>query len=275
MHSLKSLFALGVWVSVQTGCIAASVGNDNSCGFIRPVDVTNFDYTPANGPLNWFKTVPGSGLCKTGRNQSPILLDSSIPRTNAGDIIFTVGDLSGTVSLENIRTAVEVLKANATLNAGGLTYTLRNYHFHTPSEHRIFLEHAPIELHIVFADAAGNRAVLGFLVELLAKPDDASKFLRRSLSKVTCVTLPGTAIEIHPPPLDEIARFVRGTRFYRYDGSLTTPPCSEPVKWYVSTKRLFLDVDTYNALKAVVKFNSRFTQSGLGRVNVIQDACTP
>ena len=275
MQFLKSLFTLGVWLSAHTGCIATSVSYGDSCGVLVPVNVSTFGYTPTNGPLNWYKTIPGSELCKTGKHQSPILLDSSIPRTTPGSLVFTVGVLTGTVQVQNIATAVQVLQANASLSTGdGKAYTLRNYHFHTPSEHRINLEHSPIELHIVFQDGAGNRAVLGFLIELLSKSIYSSRFLRKTLSKVSCVSTPGTGINIPPPPLSEIAHFVSKTSFYSYGGSLTTPPCSEPVSWYVSTKKLLLDVETYNALKKVVKFNSRFTQSAPGETNVLQDACS-
>lgn len=144
MHSLKSLLALGVWISVQTGCVAAP-----GSGNVFDVEVTNFGYTPTNGPLNWYK-LPGSGLCKTGKNQSPILLDSSIRRTAPGNLTLTVPAQKAPLQFENIGTAVEVLKTNATLTALGRSWTLRNYHFHTPSEHRIDLEHSPVEIHLVF-----------------------------------------------------------------------------------------------------------------------------
>lgn len=275
MQFLRSLFSRWVLLSAQSGFLATSLAQRDTCPARVEVEVSNFGYTPTNGPLNWYKTIPGSGICKTGKNQSPILLDSSIPVIASGNLVFTVGDQSGTVLLENIATAVEVLRANASLSTGdGKAYTLRNYHFHTPSEHRINLEHSPVELHIVFADAAGNRAVVGILIELLAKSDNSSKFLRRTLSRVECVSTPGTGINIPSPPLSEIAQFVSTSSFYRYSGSLTTPPCSEPVNWFVSTKKLQLDVDTYNTLKKIIKFNSRFTQAAPGQTNVLQDACS-
>lgn len=182
MHSLTSLFALGVWISVQTVCITAH----DSCNVVRDVEVTNFGYTPLNGPLNWY-TLPGSGLCKTGTHQSPILLDNSIRRTSPADIsiIIDAFESGARLQLQNIGSAVQVLNANATLHALGRSWTLRNYHFHTPSEHRINLEHSPVEIHLVFQEPkSGDRAVVGILIELTGKKDGDSAFLRSTLSRV-------------------------------------------------------------------------------------------
>lgn len=115
--------------------------------------------------------------------------------------------------------------------------------------------------------------MIGFMIELTGLKGGGSAFLDKTLSRVSEISKPGTGINITPPPFDGLVRFVRQSSFYRYSGSLTTPPCSEPVNWFVGTKKLLLEVGTYTALKRVVKFNSRFTQSAPGEVNVLQAAC--
>lgn len=57
---------------------------------------------------------------------------------------------------------------------------------------------------------------------------------------------------------------------YHYTGSLTTPPCTEGVAWYISSKPLPLSVQSYNALKKVIKFNSRYTQNSPGKGNLLE-----
>jgi len=58
--------------------------------------------------------------------------------------------------------------------------------------------------------------------------------------------------------------------FFSYSGSLTTPPCSEGVTFLIATEPLAMGVDTFNAMKKVVKFNSRFAQNSLGEQNLLQ-----
>jgi carbonic anhydrase len=275
MQLFDSLAALGLLIAVQIGYVAATptiLGL--TCGPLENVPVNNFSYTPSNGPLNWHETVPNSQLCKTGRNQTPILLDSTISQTSPGALVYTPGNQEEPLLFENLGTTVEVRNAKVTLQALGTQYTMQNYHFHTPSEHRINLEYSPVELHMVFRNANGGFLVIGINIELVPLPAIFSGFVQSALSRVSCIATPGTAVEIPTPPFQEIATYVRNNRFYQYDGSLTTPPCSEGLKWFVGAEKLKLDVGTFNELKRVVKFNSRFTQSRPGQVNVLEDACT-
>jgi carbonic anhydrase len=234
----------------------------------RQVAINTFDYTPTNGPLTWF-TLPNSQLCKQGRFQSPILLDSSIGQTTTGTLNLRVTNSVG--KLENKGSAIEVVDVEGSLMYQGRPYKLVNFHFHTPSEHRINKEHYPVEMHMVHQDATGKIAVLGFVIQLCTTRYSALPYV--ALRKVSQIA-PGQTITTDPLNFAEIIEYVRTKRFYQYSGSLTTPPCSEGLSWFVGTEPLYLDVGTYNALKAAVKYNSRIIQNAPGQLNVIQVACS-
>ena len=234
----------------------------------RAVTINTFDYTPTNGPLTWHK-VNGNEKCGRGTNQSPILLDSASRQTAVGALTYSGGNTEG--ELENRGTAIEVVHANGSVRFAGADYALDNFHFHTPSEHRVNKEYYPLEMHMVHKTSAGKALVLGFLFQL--STTSSSPFLRDSLRNLNQVTRPGSAIGTGPMNLTGIANYVSTKRFYEYDGSLTTPPCTEGIKFMIGTEPLSLDVTTYNTLKSIVKFNSRIAQNAPGQQNVIQAAC--
>ncbi|KAL6901192.1 alpha carbonic anhydrase [Trichoderma evansii] len=232
------------------------------------VPVSTFGYNGLIGPLNWYglnKTA--NKLCATGQHQSPIVLDSSIATAQGSSISFNVDAYPFGTEFENLGSTLEV-PVNGTLKAGGKNYKLAQFHFHTPSEHRINSEYHPMELHFVFSTADKSTAVVAFLISL-GLPD---VLLSSVFERVNEIATPGETTQTGPLLFAALESHLKSNTIYTYSGSLTTPPCTEGVAWYISTQPLQIDEVTYGRVKDVLKFNARYTQNKLGGVNLLQNA---
>ena len=113
-----------------------------------------FTYTGLTGPLNWHSLNVNNSACAKGKYQTPINLDAGIStKSGAGFIANYPATLK--TKYENLGTTVEVLgdAIGGNLTFEGTTYKLLQFHFHTPSEHRIGEEHFPLEVHFVHSSA--------------------------------------------------------------------------------------------------------------------------
>lgn len=130
-----------------------------SCGHIpikRKADGTGhtfeFSYSGDQGPLNWHHVVADSDACAHGQNQSPIDINQdSVTVARQGDVRIDIPPAES-AKLENLGSGLEVVLGNGTLTTPDNTYQLVQFHWHTPSEHRINQEHFPLEAHFVFQD---------------------------------------------------------------------------------------------------------------------------
>jgi carbonic anhydrase len=117
----------------------------------------------------------------------------------------------------------------------------------------------------------GSIAVLGFLLQL--SPFGYTTPLFDSVfAHLDAITQPGTFTQTGPLDFSGIINHLNTHGIYEYSGSLTTPPCSESVPWVISTEPLPINVQTYNAVKAILKFNARYTQNNLGQSNLLENA---
>ncbi|KAF9262996.1 carbonic anhydrase [Marasmius fiardii PR-910] len=230
------------------------------------VAVSTFGYDEGNGLL-WGVKSPNNTACNSGRTQSPIVLNSAIP--DSPPITVSIPSVPSAV-FENLGSTLEVI-VNGTTNFQGKDYFLKQFHFHTPSEHRINGEHYPLEMHMVHQSADGSFVVLAILYDL--SQGTTTDLLRSVSANINTVTEPGSIGETGSLDFTQLSETLMSQPKFHYSGSLTTPPCAEGINFVVLKEPLALDVNTYNTMKKIMKFNSRYTSGSPGQANLLEAAC--
>jgi carbonic anhydrase len=185
----------------------------------------HWGYAGHEGPEHWAELSPDFEMCGKGRNQSPINITGEIEAELAA-ISFSY-KTSGLDSVNNGHTIKASYDAGSSITVEGKIYNLSQIHWHTPSENHIAGKSFPMEAHFVHADSAGNLAVIGVMYNKGAENQGISAIWDKIPAKLhdeakdANVTV--NALAILPADKD----------YYRFNGSLTTPPCSEGVTWMV------------------------------------------
>jgi carbonic anhydrase len=203
-------------------------------------------------------------LCSEGLEQSPIDLanaaDIELPGVEIhtpSDQVVEVLNQAGVIdALDNGHTIQINTKSAEKMSVGDKTYALVQFHFHAPSEHTIDGERFPMEMHFVHQAEDGALAVVGVLIEEGAENSSIAPLWAQ------LVEAPGTQATIKIPPqfADDVFSG-DSTGVYHYRGSLTTPPCSEGVSWYVRRTPTQLSNDQIAAFTAAYDHNNRPVQA--------------
>ncbi|MCZ7586268.1 MAG: carbonic anhydrase family protein [Deltaproteobacteria bacterium] len=160
-----------------------------------------------------------------GDEQSPIDLTGET-ETDLTDITFNYQS-SPLEIVNNGHTIVANVEAGSSIVSDGVTYNLLQFHFHAQSEHQVDGVSYPMEMHLVHKSADEVLAVVGvFLEGGGAENGSFSTVLDNMPAEEEGTEEP--ADDVDPADLLPAAK-----TYYKYDGSLTTPPCSEGVKWHV------------------------------------------
>jgi carbonic anhydrase len=217
-----------------------------------------WSYAGDTGPERWADLDPAYRECADGREQSPIDLaaagDGELPR-----LAFDYRPAAGIEANENNHIEVLVEDAGA-LSTGGADYALHNYHFHMPSEHRIGKRSYPAEMHLVHSTADDELAVIGVFLE----EGEENAALAASLAEVPREPGEEREVDSEVDPLDLIPDRGSG-KVYRYEGSLTTPPCSEEVLWTVYQQPIEASSEQLTELATAYDDNARPLQPLNGR----------
>ena len=217
-----------------------------------------WDYGEALGPSHWGELKPEFAPCKDGHRQSPI----DIRNPQKADLPPLQFDykFSPLHIIDNGHTVMINYGAGSSMSVGGRKYALKQFHFHRPSEEKINGESYDMVVHLVHADQEGKLAVVAVLLQKgednrlvhelwndFPKEKEKEEFLDNVQIDVTEL-LPGNR------------------SYYTFPGSLTTPPCSEGVTWFVLKHPVTVSSAEIEQFSKLYRHDARPTQPLYDRV---------
>lgn len=216
-----------------------------------PAHPEHWSYSGEGGPQRWAELSPENKPCATGHQQSPVDLSGAMSASIAPPAAHWIS-ASGGMVINNGHTIQVDVPAGGSVTLDGKDYVLKQFHFHHPSEHTIDGKQFPLEAHFVHAAADGDLAVIGVMfLEGAANPNlDA-----------IWATAPGREAKAAVAfPIDAAAFMPKQDAAFRYEGSLTTPPCSESVHWTVMATPVTASSSQIAAFASMFPNNARPVQ---------------
>ena len=244
-----------------------------SCGKTRnaPSQTKKIEwgYEVKNGPAVWAELSPEYILCGVGKHQSPIDLVNPTP-VKLSPITYEYYRTTD-LNIRHTGHTIEVASPEGNwIVVDDTRYQLLQFHFHAPSEHTVAGQPFDMEMHLVHKSEAGSLAVVGLLIKsgshnaafdpvwahLPAVPGETRHIEQVNVDLHLMLSANGQVSNKAVQPFSNA---------YRYDGSLTTPPCSEDVKWIVLTTPIEISEAQIAAFKAIIHDNNRPVQPLNGR----------
>lgn len=216
---------------------------------------THWGYKGNEGPESWGAIASDYHLCIDGREQSPINITQASSTGNNTNPVIKAAYNEAPLSIVNNGHTVQVnYTGKSKFEVNGKKYALKQVHFHTPSEHKINGKAAPIEVHFVHQDKQGNLAVVG----VFAKQGEENQEIQKIFSNIPSQT--GQQETHQNISFSPEAIIPTGSQAFTYNGSLTTPPCSEKVKWVVYQNPIEVSKQQIKTFKKYFDNNARPTQ---------------
>jgi carbonic anhydrase len=186
---------------------------------------TEWSYEGTNGAEYWGDLDPAYSTCKTGSNQSPVDITEKT-KSELEDLNIYYSSSPKEI-LNNGHTIQINIQPGSYFEVDGVNFELLQYHFHTPSENRVDGKVYPLEMHLVHSDPQGNLAVIGVFFEY----GDSNESLVSLWANMPTHLGDVNSLESVASNINQL--LPDGSDYYRFSGSLTTPPCSEGVRWFV------------------------------------------
>ena len=230
-------------------------------------------YSGSEGPSHWGSLAKEYSTCSAGHNQSPINLTSTTPdklfklNFNYQSVPMSILNNGHTIQI-NYNTVnnsdenkIEIggksylmssaVQHNSSISISGEVYKLLQIHFHSPSEHQVVGESFPLEAHFVHINAQNQLAVIGVIFKL----GNSNNFLSKLWKQMP--TSAGPAKTYNNILVNGGELLPENKSHYHYRGSLTTPPCSEGVRWFVMKNHTQVSQSQVHKFNSIVGKNNR------------------
>ena len=210
----------------------------------------HWSYEGATGPEKWGGLDAADAACSAGGQQSPIDITATI---SARQPPLKIGWTKRPDTIVNNGHTIQLGFAEGnTLDVGERRYALKQFHFHHPSEHLVEGKRFAMEVHFVHAGTDGM-AVVGVLV-VAGKTNAMFKKIVSTMPREEGSPVPAD------PAIDPGGLLPTRRAYYHYEGSLTTPPCSETVDWIVLTHPIEVDEVDIARFSKLYPMNARPVQ---------------
>ncbi len=217
-------------------------------------------YTGENGADQWGELSEAFSTCATGRLQSPFDIEADISAfLPALELNYQPVDMK---VINNGHTIQVDLAGSGQMTVDGKSYNLLQFHFHAGSEYTINGKSYPLEVHLVHASDAGDLAVIGVMFEEGAANAELAEIWSEMPETKGDREVEGARVDVRKLlPVDR--------KYYRFMGSLTTPPCSEGVNWHMMRTPITASAEQIAAFKAIYPMNARPLQDENNRLVVL------
>ncbi|MFB6325391.1 carbonic anhydrase [Pantoea deleyi] len=220
----------------------------------------HWSYEGKAGPEHWSELSSDFHLCHEGKAQSPINIKDPI-QGNLQPLKLAY-QASAEKVINNGHTIQVTVDNEDDFVLDGEKFTLRQYHFHTPGENQINGHTFPLEAHFVHSQEGGDLAVVAVMFEVGKENPALAPLIDAMPNKENQQVSINREIDLR-------ALFPQDLHYYRFSGSLTTPPCSEGIRWLVMKQPVTLSQAQLDAFRQALKTtNNRPLQPLNGRMIV-------
>ena len=246
----------GITKQLAIVVLAATTAAAGACW---AAEASHWTYSGATGPAKWAKLEKRFASCAAGKTQSPIdIPDAEARKGDLSPLLFDYRP-SPLRIIDNGHTIEINYAAGSSISVDGKHYELVQFHFHKPSEQKISGKAHDMELHLVHQSKDGKLAVVAVML-------DEGK--ENALIKTLWANLPQTKEKenvVDSVKINAIDLLPRDKGYYTFAGSLTTPPCSEDVKWLVLKTPMQISADEIARFAKSYPMNARPVQELNGR----------